>query len=147
MWQFGLFVLLSSSSLFILFFVFSLSMSHCRHSISLFYIIIQERESQTQSKYLWTVKAGAVEQRRSAGQCWSSNRRRRQDGSFSRGRRHGVGSKMGLSLSLSRLSLSFLFFSFFFFVPSFLAFPFGFEVLLIQTASAGFSSLFLFLFF
>ena len=108
------FFLLSSLPLFIFVFVFSLSMSHCSHSISLFYIIIQEWESQTQSKYLWTVKAGAVEQRRWAGQCWSSNRRRRQDGSFSRGRRHGVGSKMGLSLSLSRLSLSFLFFFLFF---------------------------------
>ena len=102
------FFLLSSLPLFIFVFVFSLSMSHCSHSISLFYKIIQERESQTQSKYLWTVKAGEVEQRRWAGQCWSSNRRRRQDGSFSCGRRHGVGSKMGLSLS-------FLFFSFFFF--------------------------------
>ena len=62
--------------------------------------------------------------------------------SLSLSRRHGV---MSLSYSLfpSRLSLSFLFF--FSFFLSFLAFPFGFEVLLILTA--GFSSLFLFLFF
>ena len=51
-----------------------------------------------------------------------------------------------LTFSVSLSSLPFFSFLFFFF-PSFLAFPFGFEVLLIQTASAGFSSLFLFLFF
>ena len=45
-------------------------------------------------------------------------------------RRHDM---MGLSLflSCSRLSLSFLFFLFFYFFPSFLAFSFGFGVLLI----------------
>ena len=122
-------------------------------------------------KYLWTMKAGVVEQWSWAWQCRSGNHRRRQDGSpvwvcdswwrrgywvarwvslawawataSWRGRRHCHG-VMGFSLSLSRsrLSLSFLFFVFF----PFFFFVYGFSIWFWGLTNCWFF-IFLFIFF